>query len=58
MIAEQVAHLQYEMENFRDKYHQAQQQSSEASLRLNVLSEYFKQKELEMQKWVLLNRVM
>ena len=47
---EQVNKMQAEIELLREKYHKAQQQSSESNMKLNVLTEYFKQKELEMQR--------
>ena len=50
LLTVEMEGLRREMENLREGHQRAQLQSQESSTKLSVLTEYFKQKEVELQK--------
>ncbi len=52
IILESTAKLTTENERLKEGHRSAEQKSTEASTKLSVLQQYFKEKEVEMQKWV------
>ena len=49
-VSDKIEKMTHEMEALRVGHQKAEEQSQEANTRLNVLSAYFKEKEVELQK--------
>ena len=49
-LEDQVQHLKEEAQRLKQGHQQAEKHSQEAATKLNVLAQYFKEKEIEMQR--------